>query len=99
MKGFNYKDLFIETIIDMWAGDMDISLESFVDEIRKYISNLESLIGKDSHRYLEAVGVKDLTGETWEEQDNHTKQQIKAYKKILEELKRVGFCYLKEDKK
>lgn len=78
--------LFMDIMMDLWAGDAEVSYELFIKEINKCINNLKSYIGKEAHQRLEAMGVKDETGMSWEEQDENTMRQIKKYIELLDYL-------------
>ena len=76
----------MDVCMDMWSYDADISYDAFIEQVETYISNLESYIGEDAHRDLEAKGVTDNTGMSWSEQDQQCEQQIQEYRDLLEYL-------------
>lgn len=82
MKIEEYK-LFVDICMDMWTGDCQISYNGFVEEITNRINNLSSSVGNEAHEKLEALGVVDETGLTWEEEDKYTKEQISGYENLL----------------
>ncbi len=82
--------IFMNIMMDLWAGDAEVSYELFIEEINIRINNLKSYIGKEAHQMLEAMGVKDKTGMSWEEQDEDTMRQIKEYIELLDYLETDG---------
>ncbi len=72
--------------MDLWAGDVDISYEGFREEVLTRINNLKSSIGPEAHARLAFLGVMDRTGQTIEEQDEWSRQEIAKYQKILDFL-------------
>jgi hypothetical protein len=78
--------LFMNIMMDLWAGDTEVSYELFIKEINRCINNLKSYIGKEAHQMLEEIGIKDKTGMSWAEQDENTMKQIKEYRELLDYL-------------
>ena len=75
--------IFMSLCMDMWAGDVSISYDAFIKEVKRIIENLKSYIGIEAHKKLEEIGVVDNTGMSWEEQDEYHQKQIKEYQDLL----------------
>lgn len=78
--------LFMDIMMDLWAGDVIVSYKIFIEEINKRISNLQSHIGTEAHQKETALGIIDKTGMSWEEQDENLRKQINEYQELLEYL-------------
>ena len=89
-KASKVSTMFMWMCMEMWACDVEISYDFFKADIDRRIKNFESSIGEEAHKRLEAMGVNDLTGQTWEEQDAYALKRIEEYKELL--------SYLEDDK-
>ena len=72
--------------MDLWSWDAEISYDMFKGEIVSRINNLRSHIGSEAHIKERELGIIDVTGMTWEEQDKFATQQIKEYEQLLNYL-------------
>ena len=78
--------LFMEIMMDLWAGDVIVSYKLFIKEINKRISNLQSHIGTEAHQREAELGIIDETGMSLEQQDENLQKQINEYQELLEYL-------------
>ena len=76
------ESLFMDICMDLWSGDVAITLKGFIKEIEQRIENLESHIGPDAHKREAEMGIEDLTGMTIEEQDAQIREQIAEYEAL-----------------
>lgn len=79
--------LFMDIMMDLWAGDVIVSYKLFIEEINERISNLQSHIGTEAHQKEIALGIIDKTGMSWKQQDENLRKQINVYQELLEYLK------------
>lgn len=86
MEKISIEKLFMNVCMDLWSGDVAISLDVFKKTVTEYIFNLKSSLGKDAHIRLSDLGVVDETGLSWEEQDEQCKKQIMEYEALLDYL-------------
>lgn len=82
----NISEQIIDIIDMLWVSDCEIKKENIERELRKWIYNLNSHIGEDTHKNSLRYGVEDCTGLSWEEQDNIMLNNIEFYKECLEKL-------------
>lgn len=76
----------MDICMDLWSGDVSISYDTFITEIRQRIENLKSHIGEEAHLKLLRLGVVDNTGMSWEKQDLQTKKEISQLEELLKFL-------------
>lgn len=86
MENIFIEKLFMNVCMDLWSGDVAISLDVFKKTVNEYITNLKSYLGRDAHIRLANLGVKDETCLSWEEQDEQCKKQIREYETLLDYL-------------
>ena len=75
-----------EVVEYLYSWDIEPTKENIKRILNRWIKNLYSHIGIESHQHSLSCGITDQTGLTWEEQDMQTLQQIETYKKCIEEL-------------
>lgn len=76
-----------EVIEYLESCDCKPTIENIKRTLNKWIKNLYSHIGKETHKHLLGCGIVDETGMTWEEQDMQMLQQIKKYRQCLLSIK------------
>lgn len=82
------------TINELLSWDANnITTKMIIDRLNDYIKNLNSYIGNESHKRLEALRVEDNTGMSWEEQDAQTIEQINDYKETVKYLESLPKNY------
>lgn len=77
----------IEEVIEyLKSWDMKPTKENIKKVLEKWIENLYSHVGIESHKHSVACGVVDKTEMSLHEQDMYMLQQINKYKRCLIEL-------------
>jgi len=79
-----------EVIEYLKSWDVTPTKENIKEVLTEWINNLYSHIGVEAHKNELALGIKDETGLSWEEQDNIMLSQIEDYKNALDELENGG---------
>ena len=78
--------------LESW--DCPLTKDNISRVLSEWINNLRSSIGEEAHRRL-ALYVDDLTGMTWEEQDERSLKKIRQCEDYLKEI--GGRFYEKEE--
>lgn len=77
-------DVCARAVLELEAYDCPITSDNIIQVVSGWAANLRSGIGEEAHRHLESIGVKDMTGMTWEEQDARALAEAQKYEAFVE---------------
>lgn len=81
---------YIEEAIEyLESFDTIVSKYSIRGILKEWICNCNSHIGPEAHEHERACGIIDMTGMSWEEQDDQMREKIRNYENALVELEQL----------
>lgn len=75
-----------EAIENLEDRGVEITIENIKNVLNKWINNLYSYVGVETHKRFQSYGIQDETGLSWHEQDLQSLQKIMKIQKCVEQL-------------